>query len=187
MRSFVRHVGLAAIGLTVAVSAAVLVAPIANVGIAWAQQDAAPKQIKLTQPIVDHLIAAQKQIRTAEGSAPQDQNAAADPKLEAKMAGIIKSSGFASMSDFSDASYSVGMVLSGMDPEGGDYIGPQAALKKQLDEVKADAKMPPKEKKEATDELNEAMKSAGNDKPLPGNVDIVKANLAKLNEGQQGD
>ena len=166
-----------------------LVSPAVPGGTAWAQgTEAAPKQIKLTQPMIDHLLAAQKQIRTAEGSAPQNQGDKPDPKLDAKIGDIIKSNGFASMSDFSDASYSVGVVLAGMDPESGNYIGAQAALKKQLDEVNADKKMPPKEKKEALDELNEAMKSSSNDKPLPGNVDIVKANAAKLNEGtQQGD
>ena len=179
--------GLAALGFAVAVSAGALVAPVATGGLAWAQDEAAPKQVKLTQATVDHLIAAQKQIRAAEGSAPQEPNAAPNPKIEAKIAGIVKSSGFASMGDYSDVSYSVGMVISGMDPESGNYIGAQAALKKQLDEVNADKKMPPKEKKEALDELNEAMKSAGTDKPLPGNVDIVKANLAKLSEGQPGD
>ena len=185
MRLIVRRGRAAALGLVVAVAAA-FGAPLAG-GTACAQQDVPPKQVKLTQAALDNLIAAQKQIRAAQGNAPQDQNAAPDPKLDAKIAGIVKSNNFASMAEFGDVSYSVGVVLSGMDPDSGNYIGAQAALKKQLDEVKADKKMPPKEKKEALDELNEAMKSAGDDKPVPGNVDLVKANLSKLNEGQPGD
>ena len=179
--------GLAAAGFVVATSAVAVVAPVVTGGIAWAQQDVPPKQVKLTQAAIDNLIAAQKQIRAAEGAAPQDQNAAPDPKLDAKIAGIVKSNNFASMGEYTDVSYSVGVVLSGIDPESGNYIGTQAALKKQLEQVKVDKKMPPKEKKEALDELNEAMKSAGDDKPVPGNVDLVKANIAKLNEGQPGD
>ena len=42
--------------------------------------------------------------------------------------------------------------------------------------------MPANEKKEALDELETALKSASTDKPLPGNVDLVKANLKKLND-----
>ena len=185
MRLIVRRGRAAALGLVVAAAAA-FGAPLAG-GTACAQQDVPPKQVKLTQAALDNLIAAQKQIRAAQGNAPQDQNAAPDPKLDAKIAGIVKSNNFASMAEFGDVSYSVGVVLSGMDPDSGNYIGAQAALKKQLDEVKADKKMPPKEKKEALDELNEAMKSAGDDKPVPGNVDLVKANISKLNEGQPGD
>jgi hypothetical protein len=175
-----------------AMAAAILALPLAltlaDAGLnsaAWAQgAEAPPKQIKLTQATIDHLVAAQKQIRAAEGNAPQNESAP-DPKLEGKIAGVVKASGFASMADYSAASYSVGMVLAGLDPDSGTFIGAKAALKKQIDEVTADKQMQPKEKKEALDELNAAMQSAGDDKPLPGNVDLVKANLSKLNEGMQ--
>ena len=140
-----------------------------------------PKQVKLSQKTIDQLIATQKQIRDAES-----KQKVIDPKsAEAKVETVAKANGFASMSDFADASYSVGLVLAGTDPDSGAYVGPQAALKKQIDEVKADKKMPPNEKKEALDELNDAMKSATTEKPLPGNIDLVKANAEKLNEGAQ--
>lgn len=149
-------------------------------------QEAAPKQVSLSQKTIDNLIAAQKQIRAEEAKAPppaQGQAPAPDPKTEAKIEGIVKANGFASMGAFADASYSVGTVLAGMDPKSGTYIGTQAALKKQIAEVQADKEMPANEKKEAMAELNAALKEAPNDKPLAGNVDVVKANLSKLNEG----
>ena len=61
-------------------------------------------------------------------------------------------------------------------------IGVEAATKKQIEEVKADKQMPPKEKTEAVAELSESLKTAGTDKPMQGNIDLVTANLSKLNE-----
>ena len=47
--------------------------------------------------------------------------------------------------------------------------------------------MPANEKKEALDELNEALKSADTEKPSQGNIDLVKTNAAKLSESAQQD
>ena len=164
-------------------------------GAAWAQgtnaaaEEPAPKQISLTQKTIDSLIATQKQVREAEAKlTPAKGQKAPDPKvLEAKIEALAKANGFASMNEFADTSYSVGVVLAGLDPESGKYVGAKAALQKQIDEVKADKKMPPNEKKESLQELTEAMKSADTEKPLPANIDIVTKNAAKLNEGASSD
>ena len=150
-----------------------------------AQGEVAPKQLALSQATIDHLIAAQKQIRAIEAKMPENDQGAPDPKIEGKIEDVVKKSGFASMADFADASYSVGVVLAGVDPSTGSYIGAQASLEKQITEVQADKKMPPQEKQEALNELKAAAKAATSEKPLPGNVDLVKANSAKLNEGMQ--
>ena len=152
-------------------------------------KEAAPKQIALSQQKVDGLIAVQKKVREMEskkdpkGTAPKQADAQAGKDLD----GIVKANGFASLSDFADTNFSIGMVLSGMDPDGGDYIGTTAALQKEQAQVKADKKMPANEKKEALEEIEAAMKSAPTEKPLPGNIALVKSNLAKLSEGLQGD
>lgn len=141
-----------------------------------------PKQVSLTQKSLDGLVAAQKEIRDVEAKMPADAKTP-DPKMDAKIDAAVKKNGFASASDFADASYSVGVVLAGIDPDSGKYIGAEAATKKQIDEVKADKQMPPKEKKEALDELAEVLRAGTTDKPLQGNIDLVTANMAKLNEG----
>lgn len=176
-----------AILATVAVLA--LSAPV-GLGVAHAQGKAdqaapaeapQPKQVALTQKSLDSLIAAQKEIRDIEAKMPNDK--APDPKMEQKIDAAVKKNGFSSASDFADASYSVGVVLAGVDPDSGKYIGAEAATKKQIDEVKADKQMPPKEKKEALQELDEVMKAGGTDKPSQSNIDVVTSNMAKLNEG----
>lgn len=162
------------------VSAAAAQAPAAS-------QDAPPKQVALSQKSLDGLVNAQKQIRAVEAKAsPGKNDGEPDAKTEAKIESIAKANGFATMNDFADASYSVGLVLAGMDPATKTYIGAQAALKKQVADVQADKSMPPKEKTEALAELKAAIADAPTEKPLPGNIDAVKANFDKLNEGAEG-
>ncbi len=141
-----------------------------------------PKQVTLSQKSLDGLIAAQKEIRDIESKMPKDAKTM-DAKTEGQIDAAIKKNGFASTDEFANASYSVGVVLAGMDPDSGKYIGAEAATKKQIADVKADKEMPPKEKKEALDELNESLKLVTAEKPPQGNIDLVTANVSKLNEG----
>ena len=148
-----------------------------------ASSEPAPKQVTLSQKTIDQLLATQKGIHDAQAKAPKNQ----DPKAaQAQVDTVAKANGFATPGDFADVSYSVGMVLAGMD-DSGAYIGTKAALQKQIDEVKGDKKMAANEKKETLDELNEALKSADSEKPMQANIDLVKANAAKLSESAQQD
>ncbi len=187
MRSFLPKASRAAL------AAAALLALSAPVGFGVAQaQDKGgaaaeaeppqPKQVALTQKSLDGLIAAQKEIRAIEAKMPKDAKTP-DPKLDGQIDAAVKKNGFASAGDFADASYSVGVVLAGMDPDSGKYVGAEAATKKQVEEIKADKQMPPKEKKEALDELDQVLKAGATDKPSQGNIDLVTANVAKLNDG----
>ncbi len=187
MRSFLPQASRAVVATAALL---VLSAPV-GLGIAHAQDKGGaaaqaeppqPKQVALTQKSLDGLIAAQKEIRDLEAKMPKDAKAP-DPKMDSQIDAAVKKNGFASAADFADASYSVGVVLAGMDPDSGKYIGAEAATKKQVEEVKADKQMPPKEKKEALEELNEVLKAGAADKPSQGNIDLVTANVGKLNDG----
>ena len=184
MRSILSSASRAALAAVILV----LAAPV-GLGIAMAQDkgatpqiEAQPKQVPLTQKSLDNLIAAQKKIREIEAKTPVNAKGP-DAKMEGEIDTALKSNGFANGGDFADASYSVGVVLAGVDPDSGKFIGAEAATKKQIDEVKADKQMPPKEKKEALDELDQTLKAASTDKPPQGNIDLVTANIGKLNEG----
>lgn len=146
-----------------------------------AGQQKAPKQVNLTQGEIDHLVATQKDLRGAQTGTPDKP----DPKAEAKVASAVKAHGFSSLDDYADVSFSVGLVLAGLDPETKAYVGPTTVLKKQIAELQADKSMPAKEKSETLAELNEALKQGDSDKPLPGNVDLVKANFDKLTQAMQ--
>ena len=71
------------------------------------------------------------------------------------------------------------MVMAGIDPQTKAFTEPKVAIKKEIDEVKADKSIPEKEKKQMLEELNEALKTA---QPIqhPGNVELVKKYYDKI-------
>ena len=148
-------------------------------------EPAPPNDVALTQTQIDGVVAAQPQMQAIEAKLPQGAEDKPDPKVEAKLEAIAKKNGFASLGEYAEVSSSIGLVMAGIDPETKAYVGPGAVIKKQMEEVKADKSMPPKEKKEALDELAAAMQPAQTAKPSSGNVDIVTKNFDKLNASLQ--
>jgi hypothetical protein len=152
-----------------------------------AQTDPVPqaKEVALTQKQIDGVIAAQPQMQAIESKLPQGAEDKPDPKIEAKLEGVAKKNGFSGLGEYSDVSSSIGVVMAGIDPETKSYVGPQAVIKKQMAQVKADTSMPPKEKKEALDELSAALQPGNAPKPSQNNIDLVTKNFDKLNSSMQ--
>jgi transcriptional regulator of aromatic amino acid metabolism len=71
-------------------------------------------------------------------------------------------------------------VLGGFDPATKKYVGTEAVIKAQIAQVQADKKMPAKDKKEALDELNEALKTPSPAIENKGNIDLVGKYYDKL-------
>ena len=69
--------------------------------------------------------------------------------------------------------------MAGIDPQTKAFTDPPTAIKREIDEVTADKSMPEKERKQALDELNEAMKMA---QPIqyPGNIELIKKYYDRL-------
>lgn len=134
--------------------------------------EAAPKQVALTQAQIDNLIAAQKDVHAATGNA--------DKPDETKLAAAVKAHGFDSLAQYSDVSFSVGLVMAGMDPATKAYVGSVAVIQQQIKEVQADTSMPPKDKKEAIAELNAALQQGESEKASPANIALIKANFDKI-------
>lgn len=153
-----------------------------SAGVAFAQggeQGApAPQQITLTQKMIDGLVAAQPRMADVQKKMTSEQP---DPKIEAQMASVAKSNGFASLDEYGAAVDSVGAVLGGIDPETKTYVGPAALLKKQIAQLKADKTVPAKDKAEALKQMNDALGGAGSAPPPPkANIDLVAKNYEKL-------
>jgi hypothetical protein len=136
------------------------------------------QQIRLTAKQVENFIAAQKDIMAiaAKSKATDDKP---DPELEAAMQAAAKKNGFASFDDYIDVSDNISMVLSGIDPETKQFSEPRAAIQKDIADTKADSTMSAEEKKQALEELEEALKTA---EPIkyPENVELVKKYYDKL-------
>jgi hypothetical protein len=179
---------LSALGLACLVSAASL----ASSGTALAQakqqpapaQQAAPaqapelKQIALTDKQLDGVLAAQKDMDAITEKLPE--NTAPDQKVIGQLEAVAKKNGFAGYDDYNNVVDNISLVLGGFDPTTKKYVGTEAVIKAQIAQVQADKKMPTKDKKEALDELNEALKTPAPQIENKANIDLVAKYYDKL-------
>ena len=179
---------LTAFGVACLLSAASL----ASSGVALAQakqqpapaQQAAPaeapalKQITLTDKQLEGVLAAQKDMDAITAKLPE--NTAPDAKVIAQLDGVAKKHGFASYDDYNNVVDNISLVLGGFDPATKKYVGNEAVIKSQIAQVEADKKMPAKDKKEALDELNQALKTPAPAVENKANIDLVGKYYDKL-------
>jgi len=149
-----------------------------------AQQQAEPaqapplKQIALTDKQIEGVLAAQKDMDAITEKLPE--NAAPDQKVIAQLDAIAKKNGFAGYDDYNNVIDNISLVLGGFDPATKKYVGTEAVIKAQIAQVKANTKMPAKDKKEALDELNDALKTPAPAVENKGNIDLVSKYYDKL-------
>jgi hypothetical protein len=141
-------------------------------------QQPAVKQMALADKQIEGVLAAQKDMDAITAKLPD--NAKPDPKITAELEGVAKKNGFASYDEYNNVVDNISIVLAGFDPATKKYVGTETVIKAQIAQVQADKKMPPKDKKEALADLNEALKS-----PMPpienkGNIDLVAKYYDKL-------
>ena len=136
------------------------------------------KQIALTDKQLDGVLAAQKDMDAITAKLPE--NTAPDQKVIGQLDGVAKKYGFASYDDYNNVVDNISLVLGGFDPATKKYVGSEAVLKSQIAQVQADKKMPAKDKKEAIDELNEALKTPAPAVENKGNIDLVGKYYDKL-------
>lgn len=143
-----------------------------------------PTEVALTQTQIDNFIATQKDLAAAQGDKPPS-DAGGNDAADAKSMEAIKKHGFASADEFFNVSYTVGLVVSGMDPDTKEFVGTAAMTRKQIQQINADKSMSPQDKKTALDQLNAFLKGPPPAKPSAANIAIVKANYDKLSELMQ--
>jgi hypothetical protein len=191
MRKFVRPVAAA---LGVACLAAAIATASAGDALAQAKEappqqtapapQAAPaqlptvKQIALTNKQIEGVLAAQKDMDAITAKLPD--NARPDPKVIAQLEGVAKKNGFAGYDEYNNVIDNISIVLAGFDPATKKYVGTDAVIKAQIAQVQADRKMPPKDKKQALADLNEALKSPAPPIENKGNIDLVAKYYDKL-------
>ncbi|MDE5446332.1 hypothetical protein GWG65_34210 [Bradyrhizobium sp. CSA207] len=186
MRALLRP-ALTAFGVACLISAA----SVTSTGTAFAQakpqqapSQAAPaeapalKQIALTDKQIDGVLAAQKDMDTI--TEKLAENTAPDQKVIAQLDTIAKKHGFAGYDDYNNVVDNISLVLGGFDPATKKYVGVEAVIKAQIAQVQADKKMPAKDKKEAVDELNQALKMPAPQVENKANIDLVGKYYDKL-------
>ncbi|UPT86041.1 hypothetical protein HAP41_0000038085 [Bradyrhizobium barranii subsp. apii] len=136
------------------------------------------KQIALTDKQLDGVLAAQKDMDAITEKLPE--NTAPDQKVIGQLDGVAKKNGFAGYDDYNNVVDNISLVLGGFDPATKKYVGTEAVIKAQIAQVQADKKMPAKDKKEALDELNEALKTPAPQVENKANIDLVGKYYDKL-------
>ena len=136
------------------------------------------KQMALTQKQIDGVVAAQKDMDAI--TSKMQPNARPDAKVMASLDGVAKKNGFANYADYNGVMDNIGLVFGGIDPASKKYVGSGAVIKTQIAQIQADKKMSAKDKKQALDELNDALKQPEPTIENKGNVDLVVANYDKL-------
>ncbi|WP_256807295.1 hypothetical protein [Bradyrhizobium sp. Bra64] len=141
-------------------------------------QAPALKQIALTDKQLDGVLAAQKDVDAITEKLPE--NTAPDQKVIGQLDGVARKNGFAGYDDYNNVLDNISLVLGGFDPATKKYVGTEAVIKLQIAQVQADKKMPAKDKKEALDELNEALKTPAPQVENKANIDLVGKYYDKL-------
>jgi hypothetical protein len=141
------------------------------------------KQVKLDNKLIEGFIAAQKDL-AAMAAKLQAAGDKPDPQLQAELEGVAKKNGFASFGELDDVAANISMVMAGLDPQSGDYMDPIDAIKKEMDEIKKDDKIPEKDKKQMLDEMAEALKTTP---PLQykDNIAVVKKYQKEIEKALQ--
>jgi hypothetical protein len=194
MREFVRP---AAVALSAACLAVSIAAISSDSALAQAKQQAAPaqaapaaqppalKQLALTEKQIEGVLAAQKDMDAITEKLPD--NAQPDPKVNAQLDAVAKKNGFASYDEYNDVIDNISLVFGGFDPASKKYVGAEAVIKAQIAQVQADKKMPAKDKKEALDDLNQALKAPSPPIENKGNIDLVAKYYDKLADALGND
>lgn len=142
------------------------------------------KQIKLTEKQVQNFLAAQKDLAPlskkleAAGDKP-------DPQLEAQVEQIAKKNGFADLQEFDDVAANVQLVLSGLDPQTGSFTEPAELIRRDIEQINRETKMPEKEKATAVAEMQEALKNAPT-LQFKENIPVVKKYQKQLGQAFEG-
>ena len=137
------------------------------------------KQVKLTEKQIEGFIAAQKDMEAItekmQGRPPTSpirrsrRNSRASPRSTASP----------DFTEYDEVAANISMVMAGIDPQTKAFSEPTVAIKKEIEEVKADKTIPENEKKQMLEELNEALKTA---QPIqyPSNIELVKKYYDKI-------
>lgn len=134
------------------------------------------KQLQLSEKQVEGFVAAHLDMGKV---AEKIQSDKPDKAIQTQLDAVAKKYGFKGFFEFDDIAANIALIMAGIDPQTKAFTDPPTAIKREIDEVTADKSIPEKERKQALEELNEAMKMA---QPIqfPGNIELVKKYYDRL-------
>ncbi len=136
------------------------------------------KQIALTQKQIDDVLASQKEMDAITQKLPR--NEPPNSQVIAKLDDVAKKHDFASFDEYNTVLGNISIVMDGIDPQTKKYIGSDAGLQQQIEEVKTNKKMSAADKKKALVALDFALKFKDPEVQNKGNIDLVIQNYDKI-------
>ena len=137
------------------------------------------QQIKLSDQMVEGFIAAQKDMAKVAEKVQGSASDKIDPKIQVELEDVAKKHGFKDFAQYDDVAANISMVMAGIDPQSGTFTDPTDAIKKEIEEVKADKTIKEADKKQMLEELTEALKVT---QPIQfkENIELVKKNRERI-------
>jgi hypothetical protein len=152
-----------------------------SVFVSTAQAQEAFKQIRLSEAFIKGFIASQKDMAAIAQKIQQSGSEKPDPAIQAELEATAKKHGFKDFNEYDDVAANISMVMAGIDPQTGQFNDPATAIKKEIEDVKADKTIADKDKTTMLDELNEALKSTP-PVQFTENIDLVKRFRKEIDE-----
>jgi hypothetical protein len=162
--------------------------PQGSSGAVSSDNDQQLRQVTLTDKMIEGVLASQKEFDAIAEKLPETAPEKPDPKVTAQFEAVAKKYGFASYDEYNDVVDTIGLVLGGFDPVTKKYVGADNVIRGQIAAVEADKSIPDEDRKQALEQLNDALKA-----PVPpienkANIELVAKYYDKLNASlQQGE
>lgn len=158
-------------------------------GAALAQSTGPINQIKLSDQLITGFIAAQKDlVPLSEELQKAAESGNITPGLQQKLDGVAKKNGFKSLTELDDVTDNINMIMSGLDPQSGEFKMNADEIRKSIQEeiaeIKKDTSIPEKEKKDLLAEQEKALAAAGK-VDFPENIALVKKYVKQIEEALQ--
>lgn len=145
------------------------------------------RQVNLTEKQLEGVLSSQKAFDELAGKLPESATDAPDPKISAQFDAVAKKYGFASYDEYSDVLDTISLVLAGFDPKTKQYIGTEAVIKQQIAAIEADKSISEDDRKQALDQLNDALKAPTPTIQNKANIDLIAKYYDKLSAAIQQD
>ncbi len=174
-----------------------LIAMVAMAGVAQAQTPAPPTQVApaaeagqqrevdLTARKIDGVLASQKEFDALAEKTADSPGGQPDPKVSAQFDAVARKYGFVNYDEYSDVLDTIGLVLAGIDPKTKKFIGSEAVIKQQIAAIEADNSIPAEDRKQALEQLNDALKMSAPPIENKANIELVEKYYDQLNAAIQ--
>lgn len=139
------------------------------------------REVALTDEMIEGVLASQKEFDAIAEKLPETAPDQPDPKVTAQFETVARKHGFASYNAYNDAVDTISLVLGGFDPASKKYVGAEAVIRGQIAAVEADTSMPEDDRKQALEQLNDALKAPAPPVRNQANIDLVAKYYDKLN------